>query len=60
MPMHAYGLHADSKSTRLPLQVVTIDAHFLDAREKDFYEAIYTQSRAQFGSYVDAGTLLQR
>lgn len=29
-----------------------------DAREADFYEALYTQSRASFGAYVDAGTLL--
>jgi hypothetical protein len=29
-----------------------------DAREADFYEALYTQSRASFGAYVQAGTLL--
>jgi DNA repair protein RAD16 len=29
-----------------------------DARETDFYEALYTQSRATFGAYVTAGTLL--
>jgi DNA repair protein RAD16 len=29
-----------------------------DAREADFYEALYTQSRASFGAYVTAGTLL--
>jgi hypothetical protein len=29
-----------------------------DAREEDFYEALYTQSRASFGAYVSAGTLL--
>lgn len=29
-----------------------------DAREADFYEALYTQSRASFSAYVDAGTLL--
>ena len=42
----------------LPPKVVTIEANFLDARESDFYQAIYTQSQAQFGTYVDAGTLL--
>ena len=42
----------------LPPKVVTIEANFLDAREHDFYQGIYTQSQAQFGSYVDAGTLL--
>jgi len=29
-----------------------------DAREADFYEALYTQSRASFGAYVETGTLL--
>jgi len=42
----------------LPPKVVTIEPNFLDARENDFYQGIYTQSQAQFGSYVDAGTLL--
>lgn len=42
----------------LPPKVVTIEANFLDARETDFYQAIYTQSQAQFGGYVEAGTLL--
>ena len=42
----------------LPPKVVTIEANFLDAKESDFYQAIYTQSMAQFGSYVQAGTLL--
>ena len=30
----------------------------LDETEKDFYEAIYKQSRAKFDTYVDKGTLL--
>lgn len=30
----------------------------LDEREADFYEALYTQSQAQFGAYVRAGTLV--
>ena len=34
----------------LPPKVVTIEANFLDAREHDFYQAIYTQSQAQFGA----------
>uniref|UniRef100_A0A7S3B1C8 Uncharacterized protein n=1 Tax=Haptolina ericina TaxID=156174 RepID=A0A7S3B1C8_9EUKA len=42
----------------LPPKVITIEANFLDAREHDFYNAIYTQSVAQFGSYVESGTLL--
>ena len=31
----------------LPPKVVTIEANFLDAKESDFYQAIYTQSMAQ-------------
>ncbi|KOO30433.1 ATP-dependent helicase rhp16-like protein [Chrysochromulina tobinii] len=42
----------------LPPKVVTIEAHFLDHRETDFYQGLYTQSQAQFGAYVEAGTLL--
>lgn len=30
-----------------------------DDREMDFYEALYTQSQAQFGTFVESGTLLQ-
>lgn len=30
----------------------------LDEREADFYEALYTQSQAQFGAYVSAGTVV--
>ena len=30
-----------------------------DDREMDFYEALYTQSQAQFGTFVQSGTLLQ-
>lgn len=29
-----------------------------DEREADFYEALYTQSQAQFGAYVSAGTVV--
>lgn len=29
-----------------------------DDREMDFYEALYTQSQAQFGTFVESGTLL--
>ena len=42
----------------LPPKLVTIEANFLDEKETDFYQAIYTQSVAQFGAYVAAGTLL--
>lgn len=40
------------------LRVVMLRRDRLDAAEEDFYEALYTQSRAQFDSYVGSGTLL--
>uniref|UniRef100_M4BU92 Uncharacterized protein n=1 Tax=Hyaloperonospora arabidopsidis (strain Emoy2) TaxID=559515 RepID=M4BU92_HYAAE len=42
----------------LPPKLVRIRKDCLDEREKDFYEAIYTQSQAQFNTYVSSGTLL--
>ena len=38
----------------LPPKLVTLETNFLDEREHDFYQAIYTQSVAQFGAYVQA------
>ena len=29
-----------------------------DEREEDFYEALYTQSQAQFATYVQSGTVV--
>ncbi|EOD25881.1 hypothetical protein EMIHUDRAFT_427067 [Emiliania huxleyi CCMP1516] len=42
----------------LPPKLITLEANFLDDTEMDFYQAIYTQSQAEFGAYVQAGTLL--
>ncbi|RLN92357.1 hypothetical protein BBJ28_00014154 [Nothophytophthora sp. Chile5] len=42
----------------LPPKLVRIRRDWLDERENDFYEAIYTQSQAQFNTYVSSGTLL--
>lgn len=41
-----------------PRRTVVLRKDRFDAREADFYEAMYTQSQAQFDAYVDAGTLL--
>ena len=30
----------------------------LDEREADYYEALYTQSQAQFGDFVQTGTVV--
>ena len=44
----------------LPPKVVTIEANFLDARESDFYQAIYTQSQAQFGTRAEGRSMQPR
>lgn len=43
---------------RCPCSTVVLRRCRFDDREADFYEALYTQSRATFGAYVAAGTLL--
>ncbi|KAK9828076.1 hypothetical protein WJX81_000538 [Elliptochloris bilobata] len=42
----------------LPPRTVTLRKDRFDASEQDFYEALYTQSQAQFGEYIQAGTVL--
>ncbi|KAJ3705333.1 hypothetical protein LUZ61_009038 [Rhynchospora tenuis] len=42
----------------LPPKIVTLRRDSMDEQEHEFYEALYTQSRTQFDSYVDAGTLM--
>ena len=39
-------------------RTVTLRKDRFDASEQDFYEALYTQSQAQFGAYIEAGTVL--
>ncbi|KAL2613152.1 hypothetical protein R1flu_024844 [Riccia fluitans] len=42
----------------LPPRTMYLRKDVFDAREEDFYQALYTQSQSQFNTYVDAGTLL--
>ncbi|KAL3679938.1 hypothetical protein R1sor_022894 [Riccia sorocarpa] len=42
----------------LPPRTTYLRRDVFDAREEDFYQALYTQSQSQFNTYVDAGTLL--
>eukprot|EP00756_Hemistasia_phaeocysticola_P066940 Hpha_TRINITY_DN9601_c0_g2::TRINITY_DN9601_c0_g2_i1::g.184583::m.184583/K15083/RAD16; DNA repair protein RAD16 len=42
----------------LPPLTIRIDLPEFDAREKDFYEALYKRSAAKFDGYVKKGTLL--
>lgn len=42
----------------LPPRVAFLRRDAFDAREEDFYQALYTQSQSQFNTYITAGTLL--
>ena len=42
----------------MPCRTVLLRKDAFDEREMDFYEALYTQSQAQFGAYVESGTVL--
>mmetsp|Transcript_12990 Transcript_12990/g.39320 ORF Transcript_12990/g.39320 Transcript_12990/m.39320 type:complete len:1245 (-) Transcript_12990:283-4017(-) len=42
----------------LPPRTVVVRKDRFDEEEEDFYEALYTQSQAAFGSYVQTGTVL--
>ena len=42
----------------MPCRTVLLRKDAFDERETDFYEALYTQSQAQFGAYVETGTVL--
>jgi DNA repair protein RAD16 len=43
---------------QLPPRIVRVRADNLDEKEDDFYQALYTQSQAQFNTYVVQGTVL--
>ena len=42
----------------LPPRIVVLRRDAFSEMERDYYEALYTQSKVQFGSYVEAGTVL--
>ena len=42
----------------LPPRIVVLRRDAFSEMERDYYEALYTQSQVQFGSYVEAGTVL--
>lgn len=57
------GLLRRTKETRaadlaLPPRLVTLRPIRLHPVEEDFYNALYTQTKASFDDYVAAGTLL--
>ncbi|XP_031275430.1 DNA repair protein RAD16 isoform X2 [Pistacia vera] len=42
----------------LPPRVVSLRRDSLDIREADYYESLYSESQAQFNTYVQAGTVM--
>ena len=52
------GKHYSSYSSMPGCRTVLLRKDRFDEREQDFYEALYTQSQAQFGTYVASGTVL--
>lgn len=43
---------------KLDCRTITLRKDRFDEREDDFYEALYTQSQAQFATYVSTGTVV--
>lgn len=43
---------------QLPMRIVRVRQERLDEKEEDFYQALYTQSQAQFNTYLQSGTVL--
>ena len=44
--------------THVWCRTITLRKDKFDEREDDFYEALYTQSQAQFATYVQTGTVV--
>ncbi|KAJ4868367.1 Helicase protein with RING/U-box domain [Raphanus sativus] len=43
----------------LPPRVITLRRDALDIKESDYYESLYKDIKAQFNTYVEAGTLMK-
>ncbi|XP_023757117.1 DNA repair protein RAD16 [Lactuca sativa] len=42
----------------LPPRIITLRRDYLDITEQDYYTSLYSESQAQFNTYVEAGTLM--
>ncbi|XP_071736737.1 DNA repair protein RAD16 [Rutidosis leptorrhynchoides] len=42
----------------LPPRIISLRRDHLDITEQDYYTSLYTESQAQFNTYIDAGTLM--
>jgi hypothetical protein len=52
-------LHTSTMALRHGCSLLShVVSHLLSHREEDFYSALYTQSQAQFNTYLASGTVL--
>jgi hypothetical protein len=51
-------LSCRSEDIMLPPRLIKLRHDPMDEREEDFYQALYTQSQAQFNTYLQTGTVL--
>ncbi|KAK9074056.1 hypothetical protein SSX86_006653 [Deinandra increscens subsp. villosa] len=42
----------------LPPRIITLRRDYLDITEMDYYTSLYTESQAQFNTYIEEGTLM--
>lgn len=42
----------------LPPRIISLRRDYLDITEQDYYTSLYSESQAQFNTYVEAGTLM--
>ncbi|PWA62436.1 helicase protein with RING/U-box domain-containing protein [Artemisia annua] len=42
----------------LPPRIISLRRDYLDITEQDYYESLYSESQAQFNTYVEAGTVM--
>ncbi|KAL0697319.1 hypothetical protein Bca4012_053441 [Brassica carinata] len=42
----------------LPPRIITLRRDSLDVKESDYYESLYQNSKAQFNTYIEAGTIM--
>ena len=47
-----------AEDIQLPPRIVRVRQEKLDVKEDDFYQALYTQSQAQFNTYLQSGAVL--
>ena len=57
-PKPAPVIPSSGNDIQLPPRIVTVRSERLDVKEEDFYSALYTQSQAQFNTYLQSGTVL--